>query len=188
MPHNANLPKHTYCWVRQSFVYRDGADDVLVPCIWFGISSHPGRAFGCHVLLENGALVLELPLHALVPDSRKPFDAVREIHEHQAWDAFGWDVDTFEVPYLQMLRATVLDENHKTTGMEAYPVFVVDWKDNGFSDYPEQHKWLFIVETDDNRYMALPQDRLVFEDSSFTHFDMATLSRIKRQTEVWSCE
>ena len=188
MAHNVALPKHIYCWVRQPFVYTSGVEDVLVPCVWFAISSHPGRALGCHVMLENGAVVLELPLHALIADSKKTIPPQFEIHDHQIWDCFGWDAEVFELPYLGMLSASILDDEHKNTHMTAFPVFAIDWKDNAFSDYPEQHKWLIMVETEDNYYMALPQDRLVFEDASFTKYDEGTLKRIKRQTEVWSCE
>lgn len=191
MAHNVALPKHVYCFVRQSFVYSSGAEDALVPCVWFAISSHPGRAMGCHVMLENGAVVLELPLHALIPSDQEELprpDRILTPRNVQRWDCFGWDAEVFEVPYLQDLSVQILNDDHTPSLYAGQPLFFIDWKDNGFSNYPEQHKWMIVVRHDLNYFMALPQDLMVFRDDSFTRSDDTMLKRIKRQTEAWSCE
>ena len=58
-----NLPKHLYLNVDTAFTHKHPQG--YMPAIWFAITSTPGRAWGCHVLLENGAIYRNLPLHAL---------------------------------------------------------------------------------------------------------------------------
>ena len=65
MSHNISLPRHRYVWVVPSFVLRDPMRTALVPAVWVGVSVTAGRSIGCHVLLESGAIVVDLPLHAL---------------------------------------------------------------------------------------------------------------------------
>ena len=185
--HNANLPKHRYVWVSDSFVARE-PEGKLLPGIWFGVSSHPGRAFGCHVLLECGATVIDLPLHS----PRWKEDAHLEsmdLSQAVQWDSFGWNVEVFESSYLSGLDVSVLSEDHRLVTSTGTAWFALDWIDNGWSNYPEQHKWLWVVATASGDLMAVPQDRLLFSEASFTAPD-AGLPRggIKRQTQIWSAE
>ena len=58
------LPHHQYVQVDTRFTH---TQPVLpsTPAVWFGLVSYPGRAWGCTVLLESGAVYRNLPLHAL---------------------------------------------------------------------------------------------------------------------------
>jgi hypothetical protein len=55
------LPRHVYCYVQP---YAFGNEDWL-RVAWFGLVSHPGRTWGCHVMLECGAVYRNVPLHQL---------------------------------------------------------------------------------------------------------------------------
>ena len=60
---SASLPRHYYVWVDSAFIREGGAG--FEPAVWFGLHSHPGRAWGCHVMLECGAFYRGLPPHAI---------------------------------------------------------------------------------------------------------------------------
>lgn len=184
--HNADLPKHRYVWVRNDMLYRE-PEPGLTPAVWFGISSTPGRAFGCHVLLESGATVIDLPLNALYWTAEPEVEYQLDISDAVDWDSFGWAVEVYEPEYLSGLTVDVLPEGG--TGLsvgEAW--FAIDWTDNGWSDYPEQHKWLWVVADDSGRLIARPQNRLLFYESSFTNESGVGQGGIRRQTEVWKAE
>jgi len=91
MSHNIDLPRHRYVHVIEAAVHRGGAKDKTIPCVWWGMSATPGRMFGCHILLESGAMVVDLPLHAL----RHQADATQlwTCDKAQRWDAYGWHVE-----------------------------------------------------------------------------------------------
>ena len=58
---SGSLPRHQYVWVDGTFMGSEGWH----PAVWFGLHSQPGRAWGCTILLECGAIYRDLPLHAL---------------------------------------------------------------------------------------------------------------------------
>ena len=182
MPHNVALPTHRYVYVADEFVHRQHSGH-RVPAVWWGVSSDAGRALGCHVLLESGALVLDLPLHAL---AHQPVAPVLELAEVCAWDAFGPDIELYEMPYLAGLTASLLDERHHATALDGELWFGMDWLRNGWSQYPEQHKHLLVVAVGDGTLRALPQDRLLVHEASFTEHN--GVPPIARQRTVWSAE
>lgn len=186
MMHNVDLPTHRYVWVRDSYIYNKPTG-AYVPAVWFGVSSHPGRSIGCHVLLENGATVIDLPLVALTHlDSAEKHP---DIEEAVAWDAFGWDVQVYEPQYLSGLSVEMLKECHRETLGTGDAWFAIDWIKNGWSSYPQQHKWLWIVAGEDGNLYAMPQDRVLFMEASFTdEYKKIPEGGIKRQTVVWSAE
>ena len=185
--HNVPLPKHRYVWVDDAFVAKE-PEGKLLPAVWFGVSTHPGRALGCHIMLECGATVIDLPLHCLRSKADAPLvERDDEVARSVYWDCFGWDLEIFESPYLSGLWAEIISQDPLVAdGGIAW--FAVDWVDNGWSNYPEQHKWLWIVAADDGRLMAVPQDKLKFEELSFTENGTFPNGGIKRQTQIWSAE
>ena len=186
MSHNVELPTHRYVFVVPSFVLRpDDLRQALIPAVWVGVSVTPSRALGCTVLLESGALVVDLPLHAL----RGAFVewAPLELSDVVAWDCYGWSAEIWEPSYLSGLPCAILSADHKHATARGRLWFAVDHVGDGFSLAPEQHKLLFVVERDgDHALMLLPQDRLVIEEASFTEID--GIPNIRRQTQVWTAE
>jgi len=79
--HNIDLPRHRYCHVIEAAVHRKGREDKTLPCVWWGMSATPGRMFGCHILIESGAVIVDLPLHAL----RHEADATQVWHPDELW-------------------------------------------------------------------------------------------------------
>lgn len=185
MSHNVDLPRHRYVHVIEKAVHRGGAPDKTMPCIWYGISSTPGRMYGCHVMLESGAMVVDLPLHAL----RHEASATQLWYsdEAQRWDAFGWDIEVYEPKYLSGLFARVLDRDHKEVERYGDLWFCIDHKGDGYSQEPAQHKHQWIVALDSGVFTCVPQDQLLVSEQSFTEYT-TTIPPIKRQTKFWSCE
>lgn len=185
MSHNISLPRHRYVWVVPNFVLRDETK-TLVPAVWVGVSVTPNRSIGCHVLLENGAMVVDLPLHALRGADVNWIP--RDISDLVAWDCYGWSAEIWEPEYLSGLRCGILTADHKQVEDEGTLWFAIDHiKEDGFSLAPEQHKHLWVVERErDHVLMLLPQDRMLVEEKSFTEID--GIPPIKRQSVIWSAE
>jgi len=185
MPHNISLPRHRYEWVVPSLVLRDPLQQALIPAVWVGVSVTPGRSLGCHVLLENGALVVDLPLHALRGSAERW--ETPALSDLVAWDCYGWNAEAWEPEYLSGLSCRILSANHKTVVDTGTLWFCLDHVGDGFSLAPEQHKHLLIVRREsDHALMLLPQDRLLIEEKSFTEID--GIPPIKRQSVIWSAE
>ena len=184
MSHNISLPRHRSVGVVPSFVLRD-EKRTLVPAVWIGVSVAAGRSIGCHVLLENGAIVVDLPLHAL-RGAMVEYTTL-SLPELVSWDCYGWSAEAWEPPYLSGLACDILSADHKQKEDRGTLWFCIDHIKDGYSLAPEQHKHLWIVERErDHALMLLPQDRVLVEELSFTVID--GIPPIKRQSVIWSAE
>lgn len=155
--HAGALPAHQYVWVEPDAI---GKHDWLQG-VWFGITSYPGRAFGCHVLFENGAVYRNVPLHQLA--SRKT-DSKWTAADAQTWDAYGWQFSLIDYPYLSSMnaRAKVRDEEHG-----GHYLFTLVPVGDAFSAAPTQSKEFYFLQLQNGRYTAQPTNRVLIEDRSF---------------------
>lgn len=181
--HNVPLPRHRYVFVDAELVLRTSTQR-MVPAIWFGLAVHHGRAPMAHVLLENGAIVHDLPWRALAwQEGAEPADPEDLI----GWDAYGDVVEVTRFPLLAEMSVDVLDRAHReivTRGIGTG--LALDYLDNGYADHPEQTKVHHIVQLDSGRFGLLPQDRLLWHDSSFTR--VQGIPPVLRQSSVDSVE
>lgn len=172
---SASLPHHQYVWVDQSFIREGGSG--WEPAVWFGLHSHPGRAWGCHVMLECGGVYRGLPPHALAFDD-KPDDWT--LPQAQMWDCYGRDFSLLVYDYLDGLRV-------KVKGGEAGEyLFTAVPQGDAFTHDPSQGKEFMFIRTVRDRLTIVPTNSLLFEERSFT-VDQGW-PRLKKSTEVWSCE
>lgn len=190
MSHNIPLPAHRYVYVMSDYVQstdRGESPYEYLPAVWWGISLTPNRTLGCHVVLDNGAMVVDLPVAALrwhntLPkDGKLPLDA-----SWITWDAYGWEAEIVQSEYLDGLRVQVLNEDHQPTGEYGQLWFAVDHVRDGFSKEPAQHKHLWVIAMQCGRFAWVPQDQLLVYDKSFTEIN--GVPRIKRQARIWSYE
>jgi len=158
--HNIDLPRHRYCHVIEAAVHRKGREDKTLPCVWWGMSATPGRMFGCHILLESGAIVVDLPLHALRHERDVPWMTQWLPEQAQRWDAYGWHLEELW--------------------------FLLDHVRDGYSAEPSQHKHHWVVALTGGTFTCVPQDMLLVQELSFTAVD--GIPPIKRQSTLWSCE
>ena len=179
MTASASLPHHLYVWVDRSFIRKDG--EGFEPAVWFGLHSHPGRVWGCHVILECGAVYRNLPPHALAfSDNPAPWT----VGQSQLWDCYGREFSALRYDYLSTLNAiaTVRGED-----VPAHYLFTIVPFGDGFSEVPEQSKEFTVLRTDGDRLTIQPTNRVLFIEKSFT--TAAEWPRdMLRQTQCWSCE
>lgn len=184
MRHNIDLPRQRYVHVIESAVHRGGSMDKTLPCVWWGMSATPGRMFGCHILLESGAIVVDLPLHCLrhKPEATQLWSA----ESAQRWDAYGWSLEAHEPAYMSGLECRVLTEDHKQVSHFGDLWFMLDHVSDGYSMEPAQHKHHWVVALDDGVFTCVPQDMVLVTETSFTR--TGDIPPILRQSRVWSCE
>ena len=176
-----SLPKHQYVWVDSSFTHKAAIG--FIPAVWFGLVSHPGRMWGCNVMLESGAVYRGLPLHALAHDRYPTHDWRPEYA--QLWDCYGYGWSATEYTFLKSLRCKTRVADRVLTGEYLFTVAPVG---DGFSEVPEQAKEFMFLKLTNGRYSVQPTDHVVFEDKSFTQFNPDWPTGLKRADQIYSCE
>lgn len=182
--HNIDLPHHRYVHVLASAVLLDTDERATIPAVWWGMSATPGRMFGCHVLLENGAIVVDLPLHVLRHGAMSV--AEWDARDAQRWDCYGAAMQAHQPAYLSGLPCQVLTPDHADTRWFGNLWFYLDHVGDGFSIEPAQHKHHWVVALSNGAFTCVPQDLLLVEESSFT--EVKGIPPVRRQDTVWSCE
>lgn len=173
---SASLPQHQYVWVDKSFIRKGAAG--FEPAVWFALHSHPGRAWGCHVMLECGAVYRGLPPHALA-FSESP-EATWAVTDAQLWDCYGWQFSLLRYTYLTGLQART------KKGLLCDYLFTAVPLEDGFSEHPSQSKEFMFMRTSGGRLVILPTNELRFIDKSFTV--ESEWPKLKLSDTVWSCE
>ena len=171
------LLRHTYCYVEPNTFGNDKWERVA----WFGLVSHPGRTWGCHVMLECGAVYRNVPLHRL---SHEPNEVVWTTSDAQTWDCYGHQFSLVEYPFLESVPViTKLRSKIELKGrymFTAIPMF------DGFSLEPEQSKEFYFIKLDNGRFTAQPTNHILAHDKSFV--TEVSWPKLKRQTEVYSVD
>lgn len=173
-----NLPHHLYVHVDSAFIRK--GKPTYEPAVWFAIRSTPNRAWGCHVVLECGAVYRNLPPHALAfSDSPDP---AWTLQQAQVWDCYGTQFDVIRYDYLADLTA-----RYDGTENRATCLFTACPHGDGFSAAPEQSKEFMFMRTTGDRLLIRPTNMVLFEERSFT-IDTGWPNDIKTSTQVWNCE
>ena len=173
-----NLPHHLYVWVDSSHIRKDGKG--FEPAVWFALRSEPNRAWGCHVVLECGAVYRNVPPHALA-FSKEP-DYHWPINKAQVWDCYGRDFTVIKYDYLADLQA-----QYDYTDDKAHYLFTACPEGDGFSAAPEQSKEFMFMRTTGDRLLIRPTNMLLFKERSFTE-DTGWPTDIRTSSKVWECE
>lgn len=173
-----DLPHHLYVWVDSSLIRQSGSG--FEPAVWFAIRSEPNRAWGCHVMLECGAVYRNLPPHALAFSVNPSPEWT--IKQAQAWDCYGRDFDVIRYRYLADLRA-----RYDWSDCSAQYLFTACPYGDGFSHAPEQSKEFMFMRTDGDRLLIRPTNMVLFEERSFTE-DTGWPQDIITSKIAWECE
>src|SRR6476659_10569750 len=94
---SGSLLTHQYCFVEPYAI----GDHGWLPVAWFGLSSYPGRTWGCHVMLECGAIYRNVPLHQL---ASRHTEVTWTPSEGQTWDCYGPKFSVLEYQFLSGRR------------------------------------------------------------------------------------
>ncbi len=149
--------------------------------LWFGLHAHVGRAWGCTVMLESGAVYRNLPPHAIAwCDDAEPWG----LGQAQLWDCYSAQFSTHIYTYLYGLNAIA-----KIGAMEvpcSYLFTAIPYGD-GFTETPEQDKEFMFLKTLSGRLTIQPTNRVRFIDNSFTSKGNEW-PKLCVQKDVYSCE
>lgn len=172
------LPKHQYVWLEPNACGEHG----WIRGVWFGLNVWPGRAFGCHVMLECGAIYRSVGLHQL---ALSPKAVPWEPSDAATWDAYGWQFSTLEYPFISGMQATVRLQNQlEAVGDYLFTLVPIG---DGFSAEPTQAKEFYFFSLPNlGRFTAQPTNHLLMHDKSFA--DPEWPKFLKRQTDWFSAE
>lgn len=166
---NASVPQHLYGYVDKRILH--GMNEKFAgqfePCVIFGVTSIPSRMLHFSILCESGAQWARIPLQMLrwqLPKNRMLSWLPQNL---QCWDSHGWDFSTVQYEYLREMGC-----KYRTTDaqmVDASYWFTLDHTDNGYSQFPPEHKCyhLLLLEDGSGQIAAMPNNRILWKDASF---------------------
>lgn len=172
---SGNLPHHIYCYVDSSFVHKNAKPNTYEPCVWFAVHSKAGHAWGCHIMLECGAVYRGLPAHSLA-FNKKP-EMNWKLHDTQIWDCYGDQFSVIKYNYLNGQRAEI--RSNKLFGRYLFTIIPMY---DGFTQHPSQSKEFMFIELDNGRLTIMPTNELRFHDKSYTEGDWPTDIKLNETT------
>jgi hypothetical protein len=164
---NASVPQHLYGYVCKEILH--GMDPAFVgqfePCVIIGVTSIPSRCLHFEILCESGAKWARIPIHMLRWEL--PEKEPHPLTDLQCWDCHGWEFSTVRYEYMREMGCDYRTPNGKT--IPAFYWFTLDHTDNGFSQYPPEHKNynLLLLEDGTGQIAAMPNNRILWKDDSF---------------------
>lgn len=186
---NASIPQHIYGYVEQGILRGDvKTSDKFDDCIIFGITSIPSRALHFSIMTEVGSQWARIPLHKL--RHKKPeTNYVHHITELQTWDCHGWDFSITQYEYLREMKCEYRTRNGLMVPAGYW--CTLDHTDNGFSQYPPEHKCyhLLLLNDGSGQIAAQPNNRILWKDDSFTRPNPEILKEFRVMPEnIWHAE
>jgi hypothetical protein len=181
--HIADIPNPFYCYVRNEFLYdQQKGFGEFTACMAYGLSALPGRAWGISLMLNNGALVQHVPVHAIT-------FAPENVHNHpldhlQIWSCYGWEFSTHVYGALEEMPVKAYMKGSWEVGR--YLFTAAPYGDH-FSSAPDQHKHFNFIHLECGALAALPGNRMLVFDSSFVEFERERPSYITN-THYWYVE
>ncbi len=153
------------------------------------VATIPGRCLCFWVLLDNGALIGRLPIHALVTKRTAPQVPADQPWRVQLWDCFAYGAAVVEFPYLQDCRVRVaLADRSQVPGSYR---FTVDYYGAAAAENAGDAGWKchHVLELDDGRLAAQPNNRVCwFEPSRVRPFAGDDPPKYLTIDQVWRCE
>jgi hypothetical protein len=189
---NANIPVQ-YAQIKKEYLYDlKKHHGEVCDCVIFGISSITGRAILFHALMENGAVFYRLPISAFI---QQGFDRVRvpeqRLDELELWNSFSYYPAVTTYDFLSGSSGKYIGKDKKW--YYGRYLFTIDWAhpdanilNSDHSEIPHEHKCAHILALDNGNYAAQPNNRLIWDISSFTVKD--EIPDWKVQTSEWDVE
>lgn len=175
---SGSIPVHQYVWVESKRVRKNGKG--FEKAVWFGLNSHPGRAWGLHVMLEDGAVVRNLPPNAIAWNQKPQLHWPLEVA--QRWDCYSRQFSLHRYEYLADLKVET------TSSDVGHYLFTAIPLGDGYSEEPEQAKEFMFIRLTNGRLTIQPTNHAVFLDRSFTDIDKPFPTDIRPQTKVYRAE
>ena len=189
---NANIPIQ-YAQIKKEYLY-DLTRHVgeVEDCIIFGITSLTGRAILFHAIMENGAVFYRLPISAFIQRGFKAEEVPkRRLDELELWNCFSYYPAVTTWDFLSGSSGKYIGKDKKWH--HGRYLFTVDWGhpdanilNSDHSEIPHEHKCAHIMALEDGNYAAQPNNRLIWDITSFTVRD--EIPDWKVQTSEWDVE
>lgn len=161
------------CFVRSEFLHDlTSHHGEYEPCYIFAVTAILNRPLLFTAHLESGAVYSRLPIHAFCFADSAPQRALDDL---MPWGCVGNRIEVIEHKYLRNY------EVQTPRGPGRY-LFTVDQFDGGFTEDPEQHKTMNVIELYEGNLAAMPNNECVFLDSHFTEEKQIDYTR---QTSFW---
>ena len=178
----ASLPRHLYGQVHRSFITNHQEDAGWEHCIIHAMSCRPAQVITFSILLESGAQYRGVPIHALhlgqhpgvVPGPVMP------ISHHQMWGCFGTMFHLVVMTFNEHLSAQYLDLSGDWVAARGLGLSV-EFHDDGYSAAPHQDKSFNFLVTEQNKLVAMPNNRIRWWESSFTNWALPINLRVNHQ-------
>ncbi len=189
---NANIPVQ-YAQIKKEYLYDlKKHHGEVCDCVIFGISSITGRAILFHALMENGAVFYRLPISAFIQCG---FDRARvpeqRLDELELWNSFSYYPAVTTYDFLSGSSGKYIGKDKKW--YYGRYLFTIDWAhpdanilNSDHSEIPHEHKCAHILALENGNYAAQPNNRLIWDISSFTVKD--DIPDWKVQTSEWDVE
>jgi hypothetical protein len=184
---NASVPQHIYGYVQTDILRGLDGSEEFEPCVIIGVTSRPSRCLHFSILCESGAQWANIPIHKLRWEM--PENAPHPIHDLQCWDNHGWDFSTVQYDYLREMGCEYRTPDGKMIPASYW--FTLDHTDNGFSQYPPEHKCyhLLLLEDSSGQIAAMPNNRILWKDDSFVKPNPDTLKTYRVMSpHTWHAE
>lgn len=165
---NASIPQHIYGFVESDILrgLNPAYKKQYEPCVMFGVTSIPSRALHFSILCESGAQWARIPLHKVFWTAPTK-DIKHPLSDLQMWDAHGWDFSVVQYEYLREMGCSF--RKRDGTMVPACYWFTLDHTDNGYSQFPPEHKCyhFLLLEDGSGQIAAQPNNRILWRDDSF---------------------
>jgi hypothetical protein len=166
---NASVPQHLYGYVEKDILSGLNPDYAgkYEECVIFGVTSIPSRALHFSILTEAGSQWARIPLHKLRWDEPDEGFIPHNLSDLQCWDSHGWDFSTVRYEYLREMSCEYRTPDGKMIPASYW--FTLDHTDNGYSQFPPEHKCyhLLLLEDGSGQIAAMPNNRILWRDDSF---------------------
>lgn len=187
---NSSISQHLYGLVDGGILRgRVGEGEDFDRCVIFGVTSLPSRALHFSILTEVGSQWARIPLHKLRHTEPVYGGPRHSLSELQSWDCHGWDFSVTAYEYLREMGC-----EYRTRDGVMVPAsywFTLDHTDNGYSQYPPEHKCyhLLLLEDGSGQIAAQPNNRILWRDDSFVRANPTTLQEYRvMPDETWHAE
>lgn len=132
-------------------------------------------------MLESGAIVRDLPLHALAStDAPAPW----RLDQAQHWDCYGLSFSLHAYSFLGGLEARARCADGEERGDYLFSAIPIG---DAYTAEPGQAKEFVFLALHNGRFAAQPTNRVLFEERSWTE-PGEWPTDIRRQETIWACE
>ena len=186
---NGDIP-HFECLVRKEFLmdFKSGHGE-FEHGVAHGVCCMHGRCLCFHVLLENGAHIGRLPIHALVLKEGAPRVPGSEPWRLQLWNCFSYQFSVHEFSWLHGLRCRVHLADGTTPGGAYF--CTIDYFGTSAAEAAGDAGWKchHLIMLDDGRIAAQPNNRICwFEASCVEPFPPDQPPKYVTMQKTWDCE